>query len=221
MIAPRELTALYRKMDDAEKLAVQKGISEEEDDRGYRLMKEPGARAAELALREYALHHENDIIDVLELSSKPDQRAMAADALGYGTRSNRQIAQLVRAARDADTVVRNNATRALLEVLRAVPSEAAQVPPDTFIAMLHSGTWTDRNKASAILWALTQSRDRQWFARLKLETGDVLWEMARWRDNGSAYYARAILGRMAGIPEDRINPLASGPLDAFVSTIGR
>jgi hypothetical protein len=221
VIASRAVTALYRKMDQAEKLAVQNGISEEDGHQGYRLMKEPGARAAELAVHEYALRHENEIIRVLESSSKPDQRALAADALGYGRRSERQIAQLVRAARDADPGVRNNATRALLEILRGAPSAAAQVPPDTFIGMLQSGTWTDRNKASAVLWTLTQSRDPQLLARMKLETGDALWEMAGWRNNGSAYFARAILGRIAGIPEDRINLLALGPLDGFVSAIGR
>jgi hypothetical protein len=29
-----------------------------------------------------------------------------------------------------------------------------------------------------------------------------------------------VLGRIAGIPEERINELAMGPLDAFLSAIG-
>lgn len=58
-------------------------------------------------------------------------------------------------------------------------------------------------------------------ARLKSEAGDTLQEMARWRTNGWAYSARVILGRIADIPEERINQLAEGPLDAFVSAIGR
>src|SRR5579863_8817441 len=56
-----QLAALYRKMDDAETAALRKGHAEEEDAAGYRLTKDSRARAAELALREYALHHEDEI----------------------------------------------------------------------------------------------------------------------------------------------------------------
>jgi hypothetical protein len=221
VISPPALTALYRKMNQAEYAAIKESISEEDSSPGYRLLKEPGARAAELALREYALHHENEIIRVLESSGNAGQRAMAADALGYGAHTTPQMAALVHAARDPDSNVRNNSTRGLGEILRADPSAARQVPPDNFIDMVRSGTWTDRNKSSAVLWPLTQSRDPQLLLRLKSEAGDALQEMARWRTNGWAYAARVILGRIAGIPEERVNQLAGGPLDEFVSAIGR
>ncbi len=220
-IPPPELTALYRKMDRAEVAAFKKGISEEDDAPGYRLSKEPGAHTAELALREYALHHEDEIIHVLEFSGNADRRVMAADALGYGARNMRQMAALIHAARDPDSEVRNNSTRALGEILRADPSAAAQIPPDNFIDMIHSGMWSDRNKSSFVLWPLTQSRDPKLLARLKSEAEDALLEMARWRSIGWAYGARVILARIAGIPEERINPLAEGPLDTFLAAIGR
>jgi hypothetical protein len=218
---PFELTALYGKMNRAEEAAFQKGIFAEDGAPGYRLSKEPAARAAELALREYALHHEDEIIRVLESSSKADRRGMAADALGYGTRTPRQLAALVHAARDPDSGVRNDSTRALGEILRADPSVAAQILPDNFIDMIRSGTWTDRNKASSVLWPLTQSRDPKLLARLKSEASDALLEMARWRTNGWAYAPRVILARIAGIPEERIDQLAESPLDAFLAAIGR
>jgi hypothetical protein len=218
---PPELTALSRKLDRAEEAAFQKGMSQEDGSPGYRLSKEPGARAAELALREYALHHEDEIIRVLESSGNADRRSMAADALGYGARTPRQMAALVHAARDADSDVRNNSTRALGEILRGDPSVATQIPPDTFIDMIRSGIWTDRNKSSAVLWPLTQSRDPQLLARLKSEAGDALLEMARWRAEDWAVTARVVLGRIAGIPEERIVQLATGPLNAFLSAIGR
>jgi hypothetical protein len=41
-----------------------------------------------------------------------------------------------------------------------------------------------------------------------------------WRNNGWAFCARAVLGRIAGIPEERLNLLAFGPLDAFTSAVG-
>lgn len=218
---PSELTALYGKMNQAEEAAFQKGIFAEDGAPGYRLSKEPGARAAQLALREYALHHEDEIIRVLESSGKAEQRGMAADALGYGARTARQMAALVHAARDPDSGVRNDSTRALGEILRADPSAAAQIPPDTFIDMIRSGTWTDRNKSSSVLWPLTQSRDPKLLARLKSQAGDALLEMARWRTNGWAYWPRVILARIAGIPEERIDQVAEGPLDAFLAAIGR
>jgi hypothetical protein len=218
---PPELTSLYSKMNQAEDAAFKKGIFEEDGSPGYRLSKEPAARAADLALREYALHHEDEIIRVLESSGKAEQRAMAADALGYGARTARQAAALVRAARDPDSEVRNDSTRALGEILRADPSAASQIPPDTFIDMIRSGTWTDRNKSSSVLWPLTQSRDPKLLARLKSQATDALLEMARWRTFGWAYAPRVILARIAGIPEERIDQLAEGPLDAFFAALGR
>jgi hypothetical protein len=146
---------------------------------------------------------------------------MAADALGYGAHNTRQIAALARAARDPDSEVRNNSTRALSEILRADPSAAAEVPPETFIDMVQSGNWTDRNKGCLTLWPLTQTRDPRLLARIKSESEDALWEIARWRNAGWAFCARVILGRSAGIPEERLNSLASGPFDAFGSAMGR
>jgi hypothetical protein len=220
VLPPSELTALYRKKNQAESAALKKGISEEDGAPGFLLSKEPRAHAAGLALHEYALHHEDEIVGVLESSSKADLRAMAAEALGYGARTARQLSALVRAARDPDSRVRNNATRALGEILRADPSAAGQIPPDTFIDMIHSGVWTDRNKSSWILLTLTQARDPKLLARLKSEAGDALLEMARWRTHGWADMPRAILARIAGIPEEQIHQLSAGPLDAFVSAIG-
>lgn len=220
-IAPAAaLAALYRKLDRAESAALMKGQSEEDGAPGYRLSKEPGARAAELAVRQYALHHEDELIHLLEASAKAESRATGADALGYGARSARQMAALVHAARDPDSNVRNNSTRALTEILRADPSAAAQIPPENFLDMIRSGKWTDRNKSSAVLWPLTQSRDPQLLARIDSLAGNALLEMARWRNNGWAYGARVILARIAGIPEERVAILAEGPLNAFLAATG-
>lgn len=218
---PPELATLYRKMNQTEDAAFKKGSHEEDESPGYRLSKGPRARAAELALREYALHHEDEIINVLESSGDAARRSMAADALGYGARTPRQMAALERAARDPDSGVRNDSTRALGEILRGDPSVASRIPPDTFIDMIRSGIWTDRNKSSSVLWPLSESRDPQLLARLKSEAGDALLGMARWRAEGWAFSARIVLGRIAGIPEERVLQLATGPLDAFFSAIGR
>jgi hypothetical protein len=221
VLPPPELTANYRKMEQAEEAAFKKGFFEEDGSPGYRLSKEPGARAAQLAMREYALQHEDEIVRVLESSGNAERRAMAADALGYGARTTRQIAALVRAARDPDSGVRNNTTRALSEILDNDPSAAAQIAPDSFIDMIRSGTWSDRNKSSMVLEPLTKTRDPRLLAHMKSEASDALLEMARWRNNGWAYSPRVILARIAGVPEERIDALAEGPLDGFLAVIGR
>jgi len=196
--APSELTTLYTAMTQADQAALAESATQEDGAPGYLLSKEPKARAAELALREYALHHEDEIVSLLQSTGDNIQRAMAAEALGYCARSARQIAALVRAARDPDDGVRNNSVRAFGEIVRADPSLASQVAPDNFIAMIHSGTWTDRNKASFVLLFLTQSRDSRLLARLQSEAGDALHEMAQWRAPGWSVPARVVLARMSG-----------------------
>jgi len=214
-----ELTALYRAMEEAESAAA---IQMEVDTpAGYRLMQDPKARAAELKLREYALRHEDELLRVLSLSSDNDQRATAADTLGFGNRSPKQMAAFVYGARDPDDTVRNNVTRALGEILRADPAAMAQVPPDNFIDMIHSGTWTDRNKSSDVLGHLTRSRDPKLLARLQSEAWDSLLEMARWTADGWSIDARMILARIAGLPEARTLELSLASPQTFLDAIGQ
>jgi hypothetical protein len=213
-----DLSGLYEAMKQAEMAALSNGAAEEDGAPGYRLLKDAGARAAELRVREYALRHEDELIRVLRDSSFNDQRAMAADALGYAGRSTRQIDALEYAVQDSDATVRNNATRALGEILRAGVSTAAPVRISPFIEMLNSPTATDRNKSSLILWPLTESRDPQLLGRLHSEAGESLLEMARWRTNWN-FIARVILARIAGVDESRVMGLASGPLPAFLEAI--
>jgi hypothetical protein len=214
-----ELMALHGAMEEAEDAAA---IQMEVDTpSGYRLMQDPKARAAELKVRDYALKHEDELVRVLSLSSDDDQRAIAADTLGYGNRSPMQMSALVYAARDPDDTVRNNVTRALGEILRADPAAAARVPPDNFIDMIRSGTWTDRNKSSDVLGYLTRSRDPKLLGRLKVEAWDALLEMARWAADGWAADARLIMARIAGVPEERALDLRFVSLQAFLDAMGQ
>ncbi len=192
---PPEFTRLYEAAERTGNAAVMNSQAEEEGGSGFRLLKEPAARAAGLALRTYALGHEEEILNLLT-SSDGRLRAMAADTLGFIRRTPRQIAALVHAVRDPDTGVRNNATRALSEILLADPAAASQVPPGDFIDMLHSGIWTDRNKASAVLLFLTQLRDPRLLARIQSEAGGALLEMASWRPFKWAMPARIIRERI-------------------------
>jgi hypothetical protein len=128
-------------------------------------------------------------------------------------------AAFVQAAKDSDATVRNNATRALIELLRADPSAAARVPPEPFIDLLRYGNSTDRNKSSFLLSELTRSRDPKLLIRLKALAWEALMEIAIWRSPQWAFAPRSILARIQGIPEDRIEELSIGSVQAFLDAI--
>ena len=183
---------------------------------GYRLLKYPPARKLELQVRRYALEHEAELRNVLENCSNAKQRAIGADALGYARRSPEQTAALVRACRDPDESVRDNATRALGELLSADPALANGIPADVFLEMIASGVWTDRNKASFVLAELD---DQRLLAQIKSQAWEPLMEMARWRDTGHAAMPRLVLGRIISVPEDRLMQLAFGPPRQFLEAV--
>lgn len=81
---------------------------------------------------------------------------------------------------------------------------AGQISPDTFIDMLKSSIWTDRNKGAAVLMELTRSRQPDLLMKLPRTALDSLIEMADGRDAAHAYSAHIILGRVAGIPEGEL-----------------
>jgi hypothetical protein len=84
--------------------------------------------------------------------------------------------------------------------------------------MAGSGIWSDRNKASFVLEALSQSNGPRLAAQIKSEAWEPLLEMACWRSHFAP--ARIILGRIGGIPEDRLMPLAFGPPQPFLEALG-
>jgi hypothetical protein len=207
-------------MEAAELAAVRKGTAvEERPSPGYRLTKDDSARQLELAVRSYALRHEGELFRVLESSANAEQRAIAADVLGYAHRSKHQMSALTHASRDPDDGVRNNATRALGELAASGPGVAKQIAPDTFIEMIRSGVWTDRNKAGFVLEQLTVSRERGLLMRIRAEAADALIEMALWQDTGHALAAREILGRISGIPESKLMQMAIERPQAIVDAM--
>jgi hypothetical protein len=206
---PAKLVALYEETIAALSAAVLKGNVTEETSRGYAVSTSDGSlRAKQLSVRINAIRYEGLIRRVLESSGETQQRVVAAYMLGYARQSSKQIAALVRASHDSDGTVRNNATRALSVLAESNPKVAAKIPPDGFIEMLSSGSWSDRNKASWVLSTLTRSRDSHLLGRLQSQALVSLIEMARWRSSGHAANARILLGRIAGIEEKRLMQLA-------------
>lgn len=215
---------LYRRLERAIEAAVRRGgqAAEEDDSNGYALVKDATARSLQLAVRQWAIKHEQELFRALEFSSAIEDRRVASDAMGYARQSRGQILALVRAASDPDHEVRNNATRALGVLVRSKAALASEIPPDTFIEMLNSGTWTDRNKGASLLMELTTGRNSDLLAKIRAGALDSLVEMSSWRRPGHAYFARMVLGRLAGLPEDHLKELAwKGPVDAIIGAAGR
>jgi len=204
---PENALRIFQKLDDDLTAAVKKGAAGEDDSQGYALSEDPAARADQLKLREWTRSHLSTVLKVLSESRDSEQRANAAEALGYADRSKQQIAALVKAAFDADDGVRNNAVRAL-EVLCNVGAEVtSQIPAARFVPLLHSIEWTDRNKGAYLLMAMTASRDPVLLKMLHDQALEPLREMAQWKDFSHAWSSLIILGRIGGIEEERLNRL--------------
>jgi uncharacterized membrane protein len=205
---PRQALTLYDQAMDAVKHAVENGGDVSEDDsHGYALANDATLRAKQVAMHEYAVAQARIIEGALHDCGKPEHRQAAAELLGYATKSEAQISALVRASRDADEEVRNNAIRALGVLAQSNPTTATQIPADGFIEMLNSGRWTDRNKAGLLLMALTGAHPLQLLEQLRAQALSSLIEMAQWRDAGHAYPYRVMLGRIAGFDDARTEQL--------------
>jgi len=219
---PLKIVRAYARLDKAIEAAVRAGGSAAEEDvsHGYALIKDPAARKIQMEVRQWVLQHEANVREVLAHSAVISHRRIAGDALGYARQSEGQIEALVRASSDPDDEVRNNAVRALGVLVRARPSVASMIRAEAFVAMLSSGAWTDRNKAASLLAAMTFSRPAGLLAELRASNLDSLVEMASWRRFNHAYFSRMILGRMAGIPEDRLSKLAEvGPVEDIIEAV--
>ena len=207
---PVSVIRLYQRFMSALGVAVQKGAAGEDRSKGYALSEDPALRATQLEMRGFAIPNEALVRKVLATSASDEQRIAASEVLGFARQSGAQLMALAHASRDSNSTVRNNATRALLVLAASNPKPAAtQIPPGTFVELLLSGTWTDVNKSSSLLSFVTQNIKPKVLAQLRTrEVQERLIEIARWR-TGHAQAARLILGRLAGIDEERLQQLVS------------
>jgi hypothetical protein len=188
-------------------LAVQSGDAGEHRSLGHSVSADPSMRAIQERFVVYAKRDLAQLRLVLRSSSDAVQRALAAQVLGYVDDKQAVVDDLVYGMTDPSENVRNNAMRALLVFAETVPSAdrpAARIPHEPFIAFLHSPVWTDRNKASGALLALSARQDPRLLATLRKDAIAPLIEMARWKSDGHAKAAFFILGRIAGYSEDAV-----------------
>ena len=159
-------------------------------------------------MRAYARAREADFIRVLRHASDPRQRRVASTFLGYVPRSATQVKALAQAVTDPDDEVRNNAVRALSVLSAARNTGPLLIDPQPFIALLFSGKWTDRNKGSMFLARLTERRDPALLTALREQALQPLIEGASWSgDPGHTGAFLVILGRIAGLPDDKLQQL--------------
>ncbi len=86
--------------------------------------------------------------------------------------------------------------------------------------MLNSDLWTDRNKAGFLLYELSRTRNPKLLGELRAQALDSLAEMARWKSSSHAFTFRILLGRIAGIEEDRLQQLvAAGEVDQIIKAL--
>jgi hypothetical protein len=201
---PPEVLRLDRDMGPERAYATSHDMAGEDVSKGYGLSEYPPLRALQLKLRGYSSAHVRNLIGAIHACPDNEQRAVAAEALGYADESKRQIAGLVYASLDSDKEVRNNAIRALWVLALHDPRMARDVPVEPYIPLLFSSNWSDRNKTLLLFDSITASRDEKILRKLRAHALGPLREMAQWHSEGHAWSAIFILGRIAGIEERRL-----------------
>ena len=209
---------LYQEAMDANLRAIRAGNNSEDHSQGFALTSDPELRKKQLAIREYAVANVQTVMQAVQSCGKNEDRAAAAYILGYAVQSKEQIELFVRATRDPDEHVRNNAVRSLTVMASAKSKPVAEIPADPFIDMLNSGVWTDRNKSGWLLYLLSGKRDPALLQQLRTQAMTSLIEMARWKDPVHAEEYRLILGRIAGISDDKTrNLIDSGKVEEIIA----
>lgn len=200
-----EMMAAYHALREEIRNAVQTNRATEDDSGGYALLEYKPARKQQMKFINFANQHFSLLAKTVKYSSYPEHRAAAAEIIAYAA-NKKKVAQVLQyAANDADEEVRNNATRALgiLAIYAGKhPELNITIAPDLFIQMLNSIVWTDRNKGTALLMYLTETRNQALLNKIKQQALPSLIEMARWNDRAHAFFSFIILGRIAGVEDE-------------------
>lgn len=201
--------------------AAQMGMFGEDELDGESMMRYPGARAVQKQFVKLAAMHQSQLRDVLRNGANPEQRALAAQVLGYAADKKQVVDDFAYGMSDPSDQVRNNCTRALeliAMLAQRKPELGIQVPAQPFVALLNSIVWTDRNKASAALLDITDKRDPAILAAIRQSALPALVDMARWKAMTHAQAALFLLGRVGGLSEDEIQAdCDKGEREAIIS----
>jgi len=191
-------------LEEAWQAAVLRGDSAEDRSHGHSLTRDPTARAIQERFVRYAAHDLELLRSVLRHSRSDNDRALAAEVIAYARDKRRIIPDLLWAMRDPSREVRNNAVRALAIIAdfgHRNPELGIRIPYGPLIDLLNSSFWTDRNKSTLALDAISANRDSRLMSLLAKRALPSLAEMATWQSRGHAEPAFRILGRVAGVSE--------------------
>jgi hypothetical protein len=204
---PEPVSAAYAAFLEQVNAATRAKATDEDLTQGYSLLSFPGAREAQTAFIPLANEYATQLRDILRRSAEADHRAMAAYILGYHADKKGVLEDLDYALHDPDATVRSNAARALAAIAfyaQHNPSAEINVQPASFIGLLNSAVWTDRNNAAVALVTLTESRNPELMKQLRETALPSIVEMAKWKHAPHALSAYILLGRSAGIEESEL-----------------
>ena len=181
---PADIVQAGEEFSKALMLAMQRGEAGEDRSQGHSLMHDTAARAIQERFIVFAQRDLPALRRVLRNSSEAAHRALAAQVLGYVSDKQGVVDDLVRGMSDPADEVRNNSMRALLvfaEAASVSSGSSIHVPARPFIEFLNSPVWTDRNKASGALVAISARLNERVLAELRKSALTPLVEMARWK----------------------------------------
>jgi len=217
---PSEIVKAGEDFDTALWEAVRSGDAGEDHSAGHAISNNSELRAIQERFKSLANRHLARLRDVLLNSADADQRARAAQVIAYAQDKEAIVPDLVRAMQDREERVRNNSMRALgvLAAPEYLSVRKLRIPVTPLIDMLNSIEWSDKNKACMVLDRLTAGRDSGALSQLRSRALDALIEMARWKAPGHGQPAFFLLGRIAGLSEDRIQAAwDAGDREAIIS----
>ena len=201
---PPEILETKRQFERALFAAVRAGDFGDDWSQGHSLVMNPEARAFQERYIDFASEYRETLIEVLHGSAR--HRALAATVLAYSADKKSIVPHLEAAVLDPDDDVRNNAMRALAAIARYSndhPEPGIEINASVFIGLLSSVEHSDRNKASAVLLALTESRDPVLLEQIRAKALPSLIEMCQWEWKGHAWTPCRILERTVGLPEQK------------------
>ena len=219
---PQEIAEVYQSYGAAQLEAYRTGNSGVDHSQGHMLSANPEARAFEERFLVFAEGHQEELRQILRHAADAEHRQIAAWVIAYADDKRAILDDLIYATRDPDKTVRNNAMRALAVIVESARDrpEFEQISPAPFIDMLNSVDWTDRNKATMLLTALTEKGDAALLQQLREQALPSLVEMALWQSVGHAYAPFRLLGRVAGLSEQEIgNAWARGEQDKVIARV--
>jgi hypothetical protein len=205
---PDAIVATYADYERSFLESIKNNDFSEDDSHGYALMGNEAARTVQRKFVPLADQHYDRLVDALRNSKNAEQRSMAATVIAYASNKKRAASDLVLGTRDASGLVRNDAVRALSVLLtyaRQHRELGIEVSTDWCLDLLVSLQWTDRNKAMAVLDAVTADRDAEILSKLRQRSLPSLIEMARWKSAGHAMMAFLLVGRIAGLDDKEIS----------------